>query len=113
MELSTNLKQLRKQKGLGQKELAAALNYSIGTVSNYENGVHSPNLATLSALADYYGVTTDYLLGRMERPYSAEILKQRISEVYTVDDLLSFLYRLPESNRKSVVNFIMSMVESV
>ena len=113
MELSTILKQLRKERGIGQKELATALNYSIGTVSNYENGVHSPNLATLSALADYYGVTTDYLLGRVEHPYNTEILKQCITEVYTVDDLLRFLHRLPESNRKSIVDFIMSMAESV
>lgn len=113
MELSTILKQLRMKKGLGQKELAVALNYSVGTVSNYENGVHSPNLATLSSLADYYGVSTDYLLGRTDYPYSSEILKQRISEAYTVDDLLRFLHRLPESNRKLLVDFIMSMAESI
>ena len=41
------LSQLRKERELGQKELAALLNMSIGTISNYENNVHAPDLATL------------------------------------------------------------------
>lgn len=99
MELSSTLKRLREEKGIGQKELAAALNYSTGTISNYENGVHAPNLVTLSALADYYNVTTDYLLGRTDYPQHNSF-NQNISGSYTVKDLLGFLYRLPESDRK-------------
>lgn len=109
MELSTILKQLREKKGIGQKELATMLNYSTGTVSNYENGVHTPNLATLSALADYYGVTTDYLLGRTDHPNSAKIMEQHISKSYTVNDLLRFLRCLPESEKQIFMAFIMSI----
>lgn len=58
------LTELRKEKEIGQKELAVYLNVSVGTVSNYENDVHSPDLSTLCKLADFFGVTTDYLLGR-------------------------------------------------
>ena len=46
-EMGETLATLRKEKGLGQKQLAALLNMSVGTVSNYENNVHSPDLATL------------------------------------------------------------------
>lgn len=109
MELSNVLRQLRESRGIGQKELADALNYSTSTVSNYENGVHFPNPDTLCALADYYGVTTDYLLGRKNHPYSEKILEQHISEIYTVDDLLRLLYRLPDLNRQTLVDFIMSI----
>ena len=62
------LSQLRKERELGQKELAALLNMSIGTISNYENNVHAPDLATLCKLADFFQVTTDYLLGRTDEP---------------------------------------------
>ena len=51
------LSQLRKERELGQKELAALLNMSIGTISNYENNVHAPDLATLCRLADFFQVT--------------------------------------------------------
>ena len=54
------LAKLRIEKNVGQKELATYLRVSVGTVSNYENDVHSPDLTTLSRLADYFEVTTDW-----------------------------------------------------
>ena len=64
--LSIALKQLRDKKGIGQKELALYLHCTVGTVSNYESGTHCPDLDTLSRIADFYGVSTDYLLGLNE-----------------------------------------------
>ncbi len=64
----TILKQLRTEKGIYQKELADYLHVSIGTVSNYEQCIHSPNLDTLCKLADFYNVSVDYLLGRTDAP---------------------------------------------
>ncbi len=43
-EVGPILAKLRKEKGLGQKELSALLNLSVGTISNYENSVHAPDL---------------------------------------------------------------------
>ena len=43
-ELGTRLANLRTEKGLTQKQLASLLNMSGGTISNYENGVHSPEI---------------------------------------------------------------------
>ncbi|MGN0402158.1 MAG: helix-turn-helix domain-containing protein [Acetatifactor sp.] len=80
---------LRKEKGIGQKELASFLKLSVGTVSNYENNVHSPDLETLCRLADYYGVTTDYLLGRTAFRNDPKILNRHISRDYTVTDILN------------------------
>lgn len=58
------LAELRKDSGMTQKQLAERLHVSVGTVSNYENGVHLPDLEKLVELADLFGVTTDYLLAR-------------------------------------------------
>lgn len=79
---------LRKEKGLAQKELALMLNLSIGTISNYENDVHSPDLNTLCILADFYGVTTDYLLGRTSFRLDPEILNHPVTETYTILDIV-------------------------
>lgn len=82
------LANLRKERGLAQKELAALLNLSIGTISNYENGVHSPDLNTLCRLAEFYHVTTDYLLGRTEYRFDPVTLSRRIFGEYTVLDIV-------------------------
>lgn len=105
MKLSTVLKQLREEKGLCQKELAAVLHVSNGTISNYENGVHSPNLDTLCDIADYYGVSVDYLLGRSDSPYAERELMHCISGTYSVNDFLKLFRRLPEPGRKILVAF--------
>lgn len=89
MAMGDILAQLREEKDVGQKEIAAYLNVSIGTVSNYENNVHSPDLVTLCRLADYFGVTTDYLLGRTSYRDDPSVLNRRVSRDYTVTDIIN------------------------
>lgn len=55
------LLELRKQKKLSQAEIAVFLQTSQKTYSNYENENTEPDIATLCKLADYYGVSLDYL----------------------------------------------------
>lgn len=59
-----NLKKLRKGKNLTQIQLADYFGYSHVAVVKWENGTREPDFATLIKLADYFEVTTDYLLGR-------------------------------------------------
>lgn len=88
METGEILMELRKEKGIGQKELAAYLKLSTGTISNYENGVHSPDLHTLCKLADYFDVTTDYLLNRTGYRYTSKKMDQRLNKDYTLSDVV-------------------------
>ncbi|MGG3773061.1 helix-turn-helix domain-containing protein [Heyndrickxia faecalis] len=60
------LSALRKQKGLSQYELADRLGYSRGQIANYEQGKREPDYETLRKIADFFDVTTDYLLGRTD-----------------------------------------------
>ena len=65
--LGGRLRELRKEKKLKQRELAALLGVTEVHYRRVEAGkINIPTL-TLCALADYYGVTTDYLLGRSEQ----------------------------------------------
>ncbi|KAA0956673.1 helix-turn-helix domain-containing protein [Planococcus sp. ANT_H30] len=61
---SKTLQQLRKSKKLTQDELANRLNINRGTYANYERGHRQPDFDTLIKIADYFDVSTDYLLGR-------------------------------------------------
>lgn len=60
--LGERLKQLRKEKGLNQKELGTAMGMSQGVVSTHENN-RMPKADELIAYSQFFEVTTDYLLG--------------------------------------------------
>lgn len=60
------LKQLRKDKGVSQKEIAKALNVSDDSIYNWEKGRSEPSINELINLADYFNVTVDFLIGRVE-----------------------------------------------
>lgn len=105
-EVGETLANLRKEKGLGQKQMAALLNMSVGTISNYENSVHSPDLLTLCRLAQFFDVTTDYLLGRTEYRCPPEVLDRYIATDYTVQDIVNTLLSLDSASRISVINFV-------
>lgn len=60
---SERLKELRIEKAIGQVELAKALNASKGIISLWENGLREPKLSNLIALARFFEVSLDYLVG--------------------------------------------------
>jgi transcriptional regulator with XRE-family HTH domain len=57
------LKELRIEKGVGQVELAKAINVSKGIISLWENGLREPKLSNLIELAKFFEVSLDYLVG--------------------------------------------------
>ena len=57
------LKDLRLEKGIGQVELAKALGVSKGIVSLWENNLREPKLSCLIAIAQFFGVSIDFLAG--------------------------------------------------
>ncbi|PFY08596.1 helix-turn-helix domain-containing protein [Bacillus toyonensis] len=62
--IGENLRKLRKQNNLTMKELGKKLNLAESTISGYENGNRKPDYDTLNRFADFFEVSTDYLLGR-------------------------------------------------
>ena len=60
------LKFLREEKGLFQKDIAKLLNVSVPAVNQYESGKRDMSTDTLIILSEYFGVTTDYLLGKTD-----------------------------------------------
>ena len=66
MELYVRLKELRKEAGETQKMLASAIGISVNQVIRFEKGEQKPGFDNLWALADHFGVTVDYLMGRTD-----------------------------------------------
>ncbi len=67
-----NLRNLREDRDIRQREIAAYLNVSQNTYSQYETGVISLTAEILIKLADYYQVSVDYLLDRTNNPRMAK-----------------------------------------
>ena len=65
---STRLRALREQRKLTLQSVGAAIGRTRHTIGNLENGRKSPSADMLIALADFYGVSLDYLTGRTDKP---------------------------------------------
>ena len=62
-KFAENLKFLRLEEGLGQTELAEKLGVSKGIISLWENGLREPTMSSLIALAKFFNVSIDFLVG--------------------------------------------------
>lgn len=86
MKFYIRLKQLRQKKKLTQGELAAVLGMKPTAISNYEANRNEPSFEKLIALADYFDVSSDYLLGISDAyiPISGEVLDRDMIELFNL-----------------------------
>lgn len=66
------LRNLRENNGLLQKDISKDLNISASTIGMYEQGRREPDNATLKKIANYFGVSTDYLLDNEKKNNNRE-----------------------------------------
>lgn len=85
------LKSLRTSNGMTQDQLAKVLKVSRSTIGMYEKGDREPDYETLEAIADYFNVDVDYLLGRTKRTTrlvaSTTLAAHFDGDEYTEDEL--------------------------
>lgn len=109
-KLGELLAELRLDRKMTQRQLSDILHVSVGTISNYEKSVHFPDIEKLSSLADFFDVTTDYLLGRCENSLSPDIFSEAVIEGKTVGDFIRTIQQLP-TDRKHILATIMGDME--
>jgi len=68
LELGQRIKLLRLQKNLTQEQLAEIIGISRSALSMYELNEREPDIETIIKFADFFQVSTDYLLGRVDHP---------------------------------------------
>lgn len=66
--LAKRLLELRSTRNLSRRAVAASTGMTERTYQRYENAERDPSAPALRALADFYGVSADYLLGRTDEP---------------------------------------------
>ena len=115
IRMNTNrLKELRKNAGLSQQELAGRLGLAASTMGMYEQGRRTPDYDTLIRLALIFHVTTDYLLG-LEHP-EAEWRKseEELLEQLVKRDMSAASSRLAsEEERRALMEELRAAVDSV
>lgn len=84
MTIGERIAQLRKNRSMSQFQLAKTLNIATSTLGMYETNKRKPNMEMLEKLADFFGVSIDYLLGR-ETSYKSDIDLDR-----AIDNAMSF-----------------------
>lgn len=90
MNFTETIKKLRNDRDKNQSEIAEAVGLKTNTYQAYERGVAEPKIETLCKLADFYGVSTDFLLGRAADAdsKSAELEKlDRIADTLPPEDI--------------------------
>jgi transcriptional regulator with XRE-family HTH domain len=86
--LGDRIKELRTEKKVSQTVLGKHIGVGKTTISNYETGYSMPDNETLTKIANFFNVSTDYLLGRTDIRNSAD----RISEALEDDEELSIFW---------------------
>lgn len=98
------LKELRVRYNISQKQFAIELGVSQQTIASWEVGRTEPSHTFLNGIADYFGVTTDYLLGR-DNEFSVQISDEQMI-------LLNDMEELDTVNKQKVFSYIRDLIRS-
>ena len=105
--LGARLKQLRKNKGVSQQEIANLFRVTRPCVCYWETGKRLPDYQTLIALSTYFEVSIDYLVGKSD---DKENIIQNPDLPYQNEDVLK-LDELTEQNKKTLKKFYQFLLE--
>ena len=98
-----NLRQLREKSKLSQQKLIEELNLSLSQsqIQNYETGKYQPDIQTMIKMAEYFGTSVDYLIGRVSYGRKSDIASDNVL-TKTEQDLMDRYRRLINKKRKAL-----------
>ena len=106
MQKSTDIiRELREERGLKQIDIAKILGITQQSYSNYETGMNEFPSRHLIKLSEYYGVTTDYLLGKSEYRKYVSDLNKLLAYNITIGDFLYMIVSMDKENRKHLISY--------
>lgn len=102
------IKQLRKQKGLTQKEMAEAVGVGVSTIAMWESGKRTPSFKLLNDLSDLFDKSIDYILGTSDDDRSPKLNDAQVEQLGTWEiqseliDILRQYLQLDEYGKMNV-----------
>ena len=100
------LRDLREDKDLSQADMEKVVGATQQQYSRYETGITELPVRTLSILADFYGVSTDYILGRTKSTQGVDALNKKVDTDHTVGEVISDILALDKAGRAFVLECI-------
>ncbi|MBD8006520.1 helix-turn-helix domain-containing protein [Bacillus norwichensis] len=100
--LGNRIKLLREKNDYSQKTVADAIGISNVQLSRYESGDRKPDPETISLLADFLNVTTDYLLGRSGNPNGDNRNEEDYQKIIIDPELKRWHRELPKTPEKDL-----------
>ena len=114
LDISDKLKTLRKSHNYTIQAVSDGIGIAVRTYQNYEYGQREISSEALFKLADFYGVTTDYLLGRdTGEPDAIDQLAAEFNMTALERKILDNYLALPESMRDDLMEFLEKSVKEV
>ena len=107
---SKRLKELRKSKGLSQKQLAEKTGISVHTINSYESGRRDPNTKNLQILQDFFQVSQGFLLGDLKSDdffKDQEVIDLNLDTVLTQISILKQNMKISESYQNRVATLFL------
>ncbi|MEG2822722.1 MAG: helix-turn-helix domain-containing protein, partial [Lachnospiraceae bacterium] len=104
MNLGENLRELRTLKGLKQSSITTVLNISQSAYSLYELGKREPTFDTLIKIAEFFDVSTDYLLG-LSTSTAHSVSSTNLKPLFSDEELevLEYYRALDKTNQRWIV----------
>jgi transcriptional regulator with XRE-family HTH domain len=97
---------LREDNDLTQKQIAAVIGTSYQQYQKYENGKSEPPTRVILCLAEYYGVSTDFMMGRTKCREGTDTQNIKITSTVTAGELISRVTQLTPKGRAAVIEYI-------
>ncbi len=108
--MKSNIRKLRNERNLSQTELAEVIGKTQQTVSHMEKDRDRISIESLITLADYFGVTTDYILGVEEEKPAGSSEKSRFADPEEIPKAAENIGRINDENRKYLSQLILSLL---
>lgn len=100
--------ELRTEKRISQRAIASRFNISQATYNNWENGKTQPSIDQLKALAEFYGVSVDYLIGNSDDLGNISYDGDRLSDEEKF--LIKTFRSLPQEAKSGLILFMQGLL---
>jgi transcriptional regulator with XRE-family HTH domain len=110
MMLGALISELRLDRNMNQKDLARILNVSVATISHYESEKNFPDVNMLVQIADFFGVSVDYLLGRTRIRMDFNTFHHEVrmldGSITSADVVMEHFLKLSDRSQSDILNLM-------
>lgn len=102
--IASIITELRESNNLKQKDVAEFLHVTVSAVSHYEQGITAPSTEIIVKLADYYNVSTDYILCRCQNKVDyTKLVDIKLNRNTTIGDAIKIMSSASKSDKEFLV----------